>query len=397
MVEPHRIDALPVVAIVAFLVMWLHSLTALGNGTGRPWVMHSPWRYWGPPAIAAAMLFVVGVCIWRRSRLGAWVRSAIAGAVGMVPALLFALIPGLFAGVLILGLWNSKPDVSGHRGPADWFTRPDNYGGDPVALALLVAGPIALAIATAMAPALADLLKTHIWRQPAKQPTPLSTTVSGVSTGATVLVAMAFAGWVVTERTSEERARTSVLTQSRRHGLTEQGGGANLALLDAARRGSVDDIEALLLSDVSPDVADNSGRTTLILAADGCHPDAVRVLGRHHVSVAREDRQGLDALAHAFGTRKGPECDQTIEALSFLGGLPHRDVLCARLVEAAAGGDTARTDVLIHVARQNYMEDLLPIGYASAVRSGHLDTSRRIAAYYPPYKSLTTSTATCSP
>jgi len=161
MVEPHRIDALPVVAIVAFLVMWLHSLTALGNGTGRPWVMHSPWRYWGPPAIAAAMLFVVGVCIWRRSRLGAWVRSAIAGAVGMVPALLFALIPGLFAGVLILGLWNSKPDVSGHRGPADWFTRPDNYGGDPVALALLVAGPIALAIATAMAPALADLLSSR--------------------------------------------------------------------------------------------------------------------------------------------------------------------------------------------------------------------------------------------
>jgi hypothetical protein len=344
------------------------------------------------------MLFVVGVCMWRRSRLGAWVRSAIAGVVGMVPALLFALIPGLFAGVLILGLWNSTPDVSGHRGPADWFTRPDNYGGDPVALTLLVAGPIALAIATAMARALAHLLETRIWRQPTKPPTPLSITVSGVSTGATVLVAMAFAGLVVPERTSEERARTSVLTQLRRHALIEQGGGANLALLDAARRGSVDDIEALLLSDLSPDVADSSGRTTLILAADGCHPDAVLVLGRHHVSVAQEDRQGLDALAHAFGTRKGPECDQTIEALSFLGGLPHRDVLCARLVEAAAGGDTARTEVLVNVARKHYMEDLLAIGYASAVRSGHLDTSRRIAAYgYGPYKSPTTGTATCSP
>jgi hypothetical protein len=388
MVWAHRIDALPVAAVAAFLVTWLDFLTGLGKGTGRAWVMHSPWRFWGPPAVAVAMLFVVGWFMWRRSQSGLWARSAIAGVVGFVPAWLFALIPGLFASVLIRALWDLKPYAYGDRGPATWFDRPDKYGvGEAAALTFIVAGPLALALATAMAPALVNILQALLRRQPATQPTPLSTTVSGVSTGATVLVAVAFAALVGPERTSEERARTNVLTQSRRHALIEQDGGANLALLNAARRGSVDDIEALLLSDLSPDVADSSGRTALILAADGCHPDAVMVLVRHHVSVARKDRQGLDALAHAFGTRKGPECDQAIEALSLLGGLPQRDVLCVRLVEAAAGGDTARTDVLVHVARKNHMEDLLAIGYASAVRSGHLDTSKRIAAYgYGPFQ-----------
>jgi hypothetical protein len=145
----------------------------------------------------------------------------------------------------------------------------------------------------------------------------------------------------------------------------------------------VDEIEALLPAQPLPDVADESGRTPLMLAADGCHADAVRVILRHGGSVARTDLDGRDPLAHAFATAKGPECDRTIRVLSYAGARPQRNLLCARLVEAAAAGDTARTDVLVNVARKNYMTDLLAVAHESAVRSRQHDTARKIAAYGP--------------
>jgi ankyrin repeat protein len=359
------IRALPLAAAGAFLVAWLHFWSGLNHGTGRDWVMGSLWRFWVPPAVAAAVLLVTGWFAWRAEQSRAWLSSAFLGALAGLPAWLAALIPAGIAAIL----------MGPRRGPAVWFAAADSAAlgiRDAFALTFVFAGPVALAMVTAV-----NWLRARNRRPPAA----LSTIFSGTAAGTTLLVLVAFAAFVV-PGDPKERARANDPNEARRSIQVAQDG-ANQALWRAARQGNVTAIENLLRSGRSPDVANDFGETALILAARECHPDAVTALLRHGASVAWKDRQGRDALAHAFRQRYRANCGPTILALSQAGAPLGRDALCARLVEEASAQDTGLVVALAQIAYRNGWKDILAIGYATATRYYQRRNAEAIAAYGP--------------
>ena len=374
---------LALVSVVAFHVAWLHFWTAVNRGTGREWVMHDPWRFWGPPLLSAVALIAVARAFRRRSEYAAWFSAVRWGALAAVPSWLVALVPADFLCTVGRSIWG----IGG--GPERWFAR--HYGGKTLglgqfaAMMAVVAGPIALVII---------LLAARRLQRGGMDPT----SVSGVSTSAAALTLAAFVVCVLPYLDAKERERTSSPAAARRHEAAERES-RNGALLSAAQSGKHDEMHALLQAGVSADVADSLGQTPLIRSAIACDSRAASLLLHWGASISRKDAQGNDAFAHALASRNW-RCGGTILALARAGAVPEREALCARILDAVAGESMVVISALAEVAATHGMRDVVAAAHQAATRSGKNATARTLARQYgplPPPASCATAASSAAP
>ena len=76
-----------------------------------------------------------------------------------------------------------------------------------------------------------------------------------------------------------------------------------LEVLDLARRGQTDQLEAQLAAGISVNLTNDAGDTLLILAAYHAHLDTVEMLLRYGADHARANRRGQSALSCAVFRR----------------------------------------------------------------------------------------------